>query len=86
MEEIVFKDIDGVIICPGDTILVTERQNRSSTAPILRSKVLRIKKRRIYFEGRWAGYEGYMHDDQTVKRMFVLKGEMKEYSVTKEIK
>lgn len=80
-----FYDIEGTEICVGDEVLVT-LNNGSTTAPIKKARVSKIKGSKIHFEN----YNGYtwassMLDYGCKDRVLILKGEFKEYTKTKDL-
>lgn len=74
-----FIDIEGTEICEGDEILITENNYGTTTAGMRKSKVLRTKGERMYFESSYGG-ESYMIKYETESRVLVLKGEFKKYN------
>lgn len=85
--KIEFKDIDGVQIHEGDEILITHGHYSGSASVLRRGKVIRFTSKTCFYEikGNCHYHEGKMLYDQTNLRVLVLKGELVEYSKTKDL-
>ena len=87
-DKIEFRDIDGVKICEGDEVLVTYNLYANSSSHLKRAKIIRFTPAACFFEFKdettWPR-KGKMFQGQVGFRILVLRGEMVEYSKTKDL-
>ncbi len=90
-KKIEFKDIEGTTICVGDKVLLVPT-SWHSTAGLAYGIVERFSPKNIFFKnvdrnGKWEKTENHakMMYDECSRRVLIIKGELKEYTKTKDI-